>query len=243
MKDRDTDSHATPQPIASYRHSLVFLGIVAAVMLAGFAAQNRATTDGGLASEHSGMIPLYLAAIVADGMLAYFVWVGVRKHSGSLFDLIGGRWASWRDVGRDLALAAAFWVVWKAAGWGLAALLGESHAKTVDILLPQGALEVSVWIVTSAVAGFCEELVFRGYVQRQVLALSGRTLVAVLGQGVLFGMMHAYQGWKATVVISGLGILFGCMAAWRKQLRVGMLTHAWADIWAGWLGNAIGARF
>lgn len=232
-----------PQPVASYRHSLGFLGIVAAVVLAGFAAQHRATVGGGLASAHEGMIPLYLSAIFMNGMLVYFVWRGVRRQGGNLFDLIGGRWTSGRELGRDLALAAPFWVVFKATAWGLAWVLGQSHAKTVDILLPQGVLEVSVWIATSAMAGFGEELVFRGYVQRQILALSGSAVIAVIGQGALFGLMHAYQGWKAVAVISGLGMLFGCLAVWRRNLRVGMLAHGWADVWEGWLSQACGARF
>lgn len=243
MKNQAVASAQGREPVASYRHSLGFLGIVAAVVLAGFAAQHRATVGGGLATAHQGMIPLYLSAIFMNGMLVYFVWVGVRKQGGNLFDLIGGRWANWRDFGRDLLIGALFWVVLEAAAWGMAWLLGQSHAKTLDILLPQGALEVFVWIATSAMAGFCEELVFRGYVQRQVLALSGSRLVAVVGQGVLFGVMHAYQGWKAVVVISGVGILFGWLAVWRRNLRVGMLAHGWTDVWAGWLSQVCGARF
>lgn len=230
-------------PVASYRHSLGFLGIMAVLVLAGFAAQRRATGGEGLASSHSGIVPLYLSMIVANGMLVYFVWGGVRDRGGNLFDLIGGRWATWRDLGRDLLIAAPFWVLWRGSLWGIAWTLGESHAKTVNILLPQGVLEVSVWLVVSAMAGFCEELVFRGYVQRQVLALSGSTTVAVIGQGLVFGVAHAYQGWQAVVVISGGGILLGWLAAWRRNLRVGMVVHGFADVWAGWLRQACGSGF
>ncbi|HJW09021.1 MAG TPA: type II CAAX endopeptidase family protein [Holophagaceae bacterium] len=243
MIDQAASSSLEQAPIASRRHSLIFLAIVLAVVLAGFAAQHRATSGDGLASSHEGMIPLYLSAIFMNGMLAYFVWTGVRKQGGSLFDLIGGRWSGWRDVGRDITLAALFWVVLLAAGRGASWMLGQSHAKTLDILLPQGALEVLAWIATSAMAGFSEELVFRGYVQRQILALSGSAWAAVVGQGVLFGLMHAYQGWKAVIAISLIGVLFGGLAQWRRTLRVGMLAHAWTDIWAGWLSRACGARF
>jgi hypothetical protein len=51
--------------------------------------------------------------------------------------------------------------------------------------------------------------------------------------------MHAYQGWRAVTLISALGILFGGLAAWRKTLRVGMVAHAWQDVWAGWLSQAV----
>jgi len=57
----------------------------------------------------------------------------------------------------------------------------------------------------------------------------------VLAQGLVFGLFHAYQGWKNVVVISLLGVLFGALAAWRRNLRANVLVHAWADIWGGWL--------
>ena len=232
-----------PEPVASYKHSLGFLGIMAALVLGGYVAQHQATGGEGLTATHRGIIPLYLSTIFANGMLVYFVWGGVRDRGGNVFDLIGGRWTRWRDLGRDLLIAAPFWVGWRAAMLGMAWMLGESHAKTVNILLPQGALEVTVWIAVSAMAGFCEELVFRGYVQRQVLALSRRTWVAVIGQGLLFGVAHAYQGWEAVLIISGAGMLLGGLAAWRRNLRVGMVVHGFADVWAGWLRQACGASF
>ncbi len=121
----------------------------------------------------------------------------------------------------------------------MGSILGQGPEKTLDILLPQTPLEVIVWILTSASAGFCEEFVFRGYVQRQLLALSNSTVAAVVGQGVIFALMHAYQGWRLVLHIVVIGILFGALAAWRKTLRVGMLAHGWSDIWSGWLGSVM----
>jgi membrane protease YdiL (CAAX protease family) len=63
-----------------------------------------------------------------------------------------------------------------------------------------------------------EETAFRGYVQRQFHALNGNVAFAVLGQGVVFGLFHFYQGWKNGVTISVLGILFGALAAWESSL-------------------------
>jgi membrane protease YdiL (CAAX protease family) len=57
----------------------------------------------------------------------------------------------------------------------------------------------------------------------------------VLGQGLVFGLFHAYQGWTNVIVISVLGVLYGVLAAWRKNLRANMIAHAWSDIWGGWL--------
>ena len=58
---------------------------------------------------------------------------------------------------------------------------------------------------------------------------------ATLGQGLAFGLIHFYQGWKNVIVICVLGVLFGVLAAWRRNLRANIIVHAWADIWSGWL--------
>lgn len=227
------------QPVASMRHSVVFLGIVAGVVLAGFGAQHRPVAGEGLVASHVHVIPIYLSVTVLNWLLVLFVWKGIRARGGSFGSLIGGRWGSAREILRDLGIAALFWGVFAAAAWGMQALLGQGDEKSVDILLPRTALEILVWIGTSISAGFCEEYVFRGYVQTQLLALSRRTWAAVVGQGVLFGVMHAYQGWHAVLSISILGMLFGGLAAWRKTLRVGMLAHAWQDVWAGFLSHVV----
>ena len=136
-------------------------------------------------------------------------------------------------------MSALFWGLLLATGWGLDRLPVANEAKSLDILLPKTAAEVGSWFLTCISAGFCEEFVFRGYVQRQLLALSGSTLISVLGQAVVFGLMHAYQGWVAASNIFVIGVLFGALAAWRRTLRVGMVAHAWQDIWSGWLSGIV----
>lgn len=241
MQDRVVDGGEEPrqEPVASYGHSLKFLGIVAITMIAGFAAQHRQVAGGGLVETHAHVIPMYVSVTVMNWLLVLFVWKGIRERTGSFGSLIGGSWASGREVFRDLGMAAVFWLILGVAAWGLSGLLGQGHEKTLNVLLPQTALEVLVWIVASASAGFCEEFVFRGYVQRQFLALSQSIRVAVVGQGLVFGVMHAYQGWRPVVLISVIGMLFGGLAAWRKTLRVGMVAHGWQDVWAGWLSQVV----
>jgi uncharacterized protein len=175
-----------------------------------------------------------LTAILMDWAF-YYCWAGVHRHGGNLQTLSGGLWSSWKALGIDLAIALPFWIAWESAAYGLHRLLGASSAKTVDSLLPQSLLEVVLWIATSITAGFCEELAFRGYVQRQFQAYGKSLSVAVIGQGVVFGLFHAYQGWKNVIVISVLGVMFAMLAAWRRNLRTNIMVHAWADVWSGWL--------
>jgi membrane protease YdiL (CAAX protease family) len=134
-----------------------------------------------------------------------------------------------------VAIAFPFWLLWEATANAVHRMLGRSSAKSVASLLPQSLLEILVWIALSITAGICEELVFRGYLQRQLHALSGSVVVAVLVQALVFGAGHGYQGWKQVVVISVLGVLYGSLAAWRGNVRVNVIAHAASDIWEGWL--------
>jgi len=225
--------------IASARHSLIFVGIVAVVTAAGYAAQRRPVAGGGIAASHDHVIPIYLSAAVLDWLLLLFTWRGIQSHGVGLGSVIRGRWTSARDVVRDLVLAALAWGTIAAAAMGVKALVGHGHEKTLGVLLPRTALEVVVWLFVCVTAGFCEELVFRGYVQRQLLAFTGSVTAAVLGQALVFAVMHAYQGWRAVAQIAVMGVLFGLLAVWRRTLRVGMIAHGWQDIWAGWLGAVL----
>ena len=82
-------------------------------------------------------------------------------------------------------------------------------------------------------AGFCEEAIFRGYLQKQFHALTGSAAIAVLAQAILFGIAHGYQGLKNVIVITVLGLLYGLLALARGILRPGMIAHVWSDVYGG----------
>ena len=231
------------QQIASWGWLAGFLLIGAGVVAMGFLAQHAPTGGGAAPGQfaiHSQAIPIYLSVIAMDWAFLYYCWAGVHRHGGTLKTLSGGRWTSWKSVAADVAIALPFWALWEAAAYGIHWLLdsralGAGGAKTVASLLPQSALEILIWIGASITAGICEELAFRGFLQRQLHALTGNIYLAVLSQGVVFGLFHAYQGWRNVAVISVLGIMFGMLAAWRGNLRANIIVHSWADIWGGWL--------
>src|ERR1017187_6838855 len=176
-----------PRQIASWRHFAGFLLIGASVAAMGFLAQHAPTGGGGAAAgqlgSHSQVIPVYLIAILMDWALLYYCWIGVHRRGGNLATLSGGRWTSWKSVAVDVGIVLPFWAMWEGAAYGVHWLLGPSGAKTVDSLLPKSLLEILVWIATSITAGICEEMAFRGYLQRQFNALSGNVAVGVLAQG------------------------------------------------------------
>ena len=229
-----------PELIASWSHLVGFLLIMAGMAALGFRAQHAgagsesAATAGQLAS-HSKAIYIYLVAGLMDWALLYYCWAGVHHRGGTLATLSGGRWTSWSDLAKDVAIVVPFFALWEGTAYAVNWVLGPRSAKTVDSLLPRSLLEILLWIAVSITAGFCEELAFRGYLQQQLHAVSGNIEVAVIAQALVFGLAHGYQGWKAVVVISVLGVLYGVLAAWRRNLRANIIAHAASDVWEGWL--------
>ena len=163
------------------------------------------------------------------------VWAGTKDYGVTLRELTGGRWSSAKDVLIDCGLGVMVWILWIGIQTGIVRLWGTSHAISVAALFPQSPIEVALWIVASISAGFAEEIAFRGYFQRQFAAITGSVWAGVVLQGLLFGVGHGYQGLRNVVMITLFGWLYGAVALWRGSLRPGIVTHAWSDIYGGYL--------
>lgn len=233
----DDGSAVTRKLIAPVSHTVVLIVIFLAIASAGAVYQHQAssrTPQPGAATQHPRLAPLYLSLIAAEWGLLYYIWAGGLKDTGTrLRDLIGGRWNSMRDIAVDVLLALALWLAWLGVQIAVSAAFGASRAKPIDVYFPRDPLSIALWAVLSLSAGFCEEVTFRGYFQRQFQALTGSALIAVVLQALLFGISHLYQGVKAVLMIIILGALQGLLAFWRRSLRPGIITHAWSDIYAG----------
>jgi hypothetical protein len=96
-------------------------------------------------------------------------------------------------------------------------------------MLPHGGVELAFWIALSVSAGICEETIFRGYLQRQFMALTKNAPAGIILSSATFGAAHAYQGFRMVVLIALYGAMFGTLAYWRGSVRPGMIAHSWQD--------------
>ena len=113
-----------------------------------------------------------------------------------------------------------------------------SLSKTVEAvgsLTPRSAAEIITWVALSLTAGFVEEVVFRGYLQRQFMAITRSASAGVAISAFIFGAAHAYQGGVQMFIITALGAMFGILAHWRKSLKPGIIAHAGQDVLSGLL--------
>jgi membrane protease YdiL (CAAX protease family) len=222
--------------IAPLWHTIVFVLFIVAY------AYHGQTTVARVEGLHlTSKVPLYLLMIALELLLLSYVWfLGVKPAGGSFRALIGGKWNTFGNVMRDIGVAFLFWLVVIVMLVGLQFSIGKGPqtAKAVFMLAPDSLPEVILWIILSATAGFCEEFIFRGYLQKQLYAITGSDAAAVAIQAVCFGIAHSYQGVKSMVTITVYGALFGILAVYRKSLRPGMIQHAMQDSFSG-LGFAL----
>ena len=106
-------------------------------------------------------------------------------------------------------------------------------ARQLMQLVPANGVEIAAWGLLCLIVGFSEELIFRGYLQSQSIALLRNLPVSVVLTALIFGAAHGYQGMRGIVLISIYGALFGCITLLRKNLFPGMLAHSWHDFATG----------
>jgi membrane protease YdiL (CAAX protease family) len=223
------------QAIAPAWHTLLLIAVMLFLSLLGAHSQHKF-------SGHYGRNALYSLTMAFElALLGYVVW-GVRRRGVKLRELAGGRWSSVEDGMLDVALGIAVYIATALLLYVLARAMGmlgnapqtlREAKEKLDFVAPQSGLQLGWFIVLCAVAAVCEEIIFRGYFQRQFAALSRSVAAGIVIQALLFGAAHGYEGRKRMVMIAAYGVLLGVVAHWRKSLRPGIFAHFFQDSVAG----------
>ncbi len=168
--------------------------------------------------------------------MAGWVLMGLRIRRVSFRDLLGESALTFKSIALDLVIAFLFWfgammilaamsVLWFVAEAIVthrsifAVLTVESSAQQNRVqalgqIAPSGAIEIAAWVLLCIVAGFAEEAVFRGYLQRQFIAWGTRCSVVagIFFSAIVFGCAHGYEGARSMFLIAIFGALLGGLA-------------------------------
>jgi uncharacterized protein len=222
---------STPD-VAPPWHTGALVALIVAVAATGALLASRGVAVQAPVAPASGRVVVYLQMfLVAWGLLLYVSSVG--RPRGALRALLGKGWTSAGRAGADLALAASGWLLLRACELAWARLFAGHPSASVGAMLPRTALEGAAWVVVSVSVALSEEVVFRGYLQAQFEAFTGRASVALALQAMLFGLAHGEQGLGAMVRLAVYGLAFGALARWRQSLWPGILCHAWTNLASG----------
>ena len=217
-------------PVAPRWHTAALVALYLTVALAGALLQAHDAPTAAAPVAPNRIVGAYLPMLAAQwATLVYVARVG--RPVWALRALLGGRARV-----SDLALGALAWALVAGVEHAWSHVAGASTPPSVAALLPQTVPERLTWALVAAGVGFCEEVTFRGYLQTQFEAFTGRAGVAVAMQAVVFGVAHGEQGLAAAARVALYGLGLGALARWRGSLWPGIACHVANDLVAGLLG-------
>jgi uncharacterized protein len=172
-------------------------------------------------------------------VLTAFLWVcfaialvGIRRGGKMTFqELVGAKWSRWQTITGDLGIALVTLATMAVIGNVSNTVLGpfQHDSAAFRSFVAQNTVESLAFLGLALAAGFVEEFVFRGYIQRQCQVVCGNTIVASLLQLIIFTQGHLYQGWIRLVPVFLIGVVVTIVALWRKSLIPGMIAHGLGD--------------
>jgi len=229
--------------VAPVWHTLILLAYIAGISWMSTSTSPAAAPTSGTTSLSFLPRPIIYASVLASEWILFGIaYWGVRLRGISVGSMLGYRWSGWSGLGRCLFLAAACWLgTFAGVAQGLDALgfrQAEEFQRVADLILPHGPLEIAIWAVVSATAGFVEEFVFRGYLQRQFGAWCRNPYAGIVLSAAVFGAGHLYQGVASAAMIVVVGLCFSFMAHLTKSLVPGVIAHAWEDLYSGLIARA-----
>ena len=137
----------------------------------------------------------------------------------------------WASLGLVVALAV---------GYGRTAVrLARPRARTIKLGNPHAVMyaphtrpELAMWIALSLTAGFCEELIFRGYLLWVFTPSLGRWGAAAVSV-VVFALAHSYQGSRGIITTGVVGGLLTVVVLLSGSLVPAIALHSLTDIGEG----------
>ena len=185
-----------------------------------------------LAAYRRGVIGQWLFTLTALAL-----WAS-QERSWQLLGMVQPR--GWRlGLGIGIVLAAAALLTLQL--WSVLRLPTERRIAarpklgSLQFMLPHTAAEEAWFVALSLTAGFCEELLYRGYLPWFFAPWLGR-VGAMAVVAIAFGLGHIYQGRKGAIRATIAGFVMAAIALLSGSLIPGMIAHALIDIGSGTVG-------
>jgi membrane protease YdiL (CAAX protease family) len=216
--------------LAPWWHTATLVGLMLAVFVAGTLLGSGPEPESLLSG--SRLTSLYLPMLAVQWGLALYV-VRIGRQRSFLRDLLGTGRPGQAAV--DIASAAGAFALILASETFVHASFGTANNAARGALLPSSPAEHAVWVVVAVSVGVCEELVYRGYLLRQLRAFCHSLVAGCVLSALLFGLAHAEQGAGPAFRFGLYALLLSALAVWRRSLVPGILAHIALDLGAAFL--------
>lgn len=124
-------------------------------------------------------------------------------------------------------------------GVALLTLLGARSARReggiimvgdIAAMLPRNRPELGWGAALSVNAGLVEEALFRLALPALLVVTTGEPISAFLLAALVFGALHAYQGWVGVLATGVVGLLFTALYVVSGSIVLAMIVHAVFDL-------------
>ena len=134
-------------------------------------------------------------------------------------------------------------VIGGAIGGAALAAVRQRHGKTaqpkilgdIEPLFPRNADERRWTALLGANAGVGEELFFRLALPLLIALVTGNSWLAFAAAGLIFGLVHFYQGWVGILATTVAGFVFAALYLASGQIWLPILLHAVMNLNSLWL--------
>lgn len=136
-------------------------------------------------------------------------------------------------IGFAIGVALGLAILIGVQAWRLRKAMQSAAAETaagIEAMFPRNGRERLAVLPLCLNAGFSEELLFRLALPLLIAHVTGSALVGLVGATVLFGLAHAYQGWKGVVMTTLVGGFFMLLFLQGTSLLRLMVLHAAIDV-------------
>lgn len=106
-------------------------------------------------------------------------------------------------------------------------------------VFPQDTPERLAFLAVVVTVAFCEEWIYRGFVQRVFQDWSGSVAAGIFGSALLFAGAHLYQGRRGLLSTFAVGLVFSTVRFWSGSLIPSIAAHFVADLMAGYLAPSV----
>jgi membrane protease YdiL (CAAX protease family) len=112
----------------------------------------------------------------------------------------------------------------------------------IEPLLPRNAAERRWTALLGVNAAVGEELFFRLMLPLLIALVTGSAVAAFAAAGLIFGLVHFYQGWVGILATALVGFFFAALYVASGMLWVAILLHAVMNLNSLWLRPLLAER-
>lgn len=173
---------------------------------------------------------IFAITIVINILLTiYAIWgLHLNGNEDRIFHFEGG---PHRPFEQDVVIGIALFIGCMIVSIVLSLSFPSSNDRTWMRPLMRTDLDHTLLLFLTFVAPICEEIQFRGYILRQLAAITRNTSLAIVVQALLFVIMHGPdQGVSGYLTRFVYGVAFGLITVRRNSLWPAIVAHFLIDM-------------